>query len=374
MGAEQRIERSASDGAAPVIGLALGAGGARGWSHIGVLEALEALGVRPSIVVGCSSGAVVGAAYAAGRLEEMRGFVEQLTWRGMLGYLDFSWRGGGLIEGRWLTDFLSRTIGDLDIADLPLAYGAVATELGSGRETWLTSGSLIDAVRASITLPGLMAPINIQGAWMVDGALVNPIPVSLCRALGAQIIIGVSMSGDLVTLGPSAATPTMTAAEAREPVERAVVAEPTNPAPSTQSSWMAWLRGAGDWSGYWARSTRSAAAGPTPPPPAGRPGYLDVVGQSFFSVQNFISRVRLAADPVDLLIVPDVAGVGVMDFHQGGKAIAAGRIAVESQAAALQALCAPMLAPGVGAGPALAASAEGPEPGPGGAAPPSKLR
>lgn len=352
----------------PVIGVVLGAGAARGWSHIGVLEALEEMNLRPEIVVGCSSGSVVAAAYAAGQLEPLKSFASSLTWRGMLGYFDFSWRGGGLIEGRWLVDFLEQNIGDHRIEELPIAFGTVATELATGRETWFTSGSLLDAVRASIALPGLMTPVAIEGRWMVDGALANPIPVSLCRALGAEVILGVSMSGDLVSLGRS---PLALKAKADDlevgedpvslrkdlaskaaggmlaPAENGAAAARVGRASAEvaaeqRSSWLAWLMGygGGGWSSYWAgeRAAGQGAGGP-PKPPAGRPGYFDVIGQSFFSVQNFVSRVRLAADPVDVLIVPDVEGIGVMDFHRGAEAIEAGRAAVAAKQAAIAALC-----------------------------------
>ncbi|MEL6978083.1 MAG: patatin-like phospholipase family protein [Pseudomonadota bacterium] len=370
-------------GAAPVIGLVLGAGAARGWSHIGVLQALEARGLKPSIVVGCSSGAVVGAAYASGRLGELTSLVESLTWRGVLSYFDFSWRGGGLIEGRWLVDFFRDSLGDQRIEDLPITFGSVATELSSGRETWFTSGSLVDAVRASIALPGLVTPIAIEGRWMVDGALVNPVPVSLCRALGAQIIIGVSMSGDLVTLGrsplalPAKADPGAAPEElpdvARQRAIAAMEADleqadleaaarsasaarlasrgaPTGAA-EQRSSWLAWLTGygGGGWARYWAGANAASqhpGSAPAPPPaPQGRPGYFDVIGQSFFNVQNFVSRIRLAADPVDLLIVPDVEGLGIMDFHRGVEAIEAGRAAVAAVEDRIEALRAERIAP-----------------------------
>lgn len=329
----ERRAPSETEGPPPRIGLVLGAGAARGWAHIGALEALQALGVRPSVIVGCSSGAIAAAAYAADRLPALRAFAESLTWRGVLGYFDVSWRGGGLIEGRWLSDALRDTVGERDIETLPLRYGAVATELGTGRETWFTSGSLVDSVRASIALPGLMSPIAVGGRWMVDGALVNPMPVSLCRALGADIILGVSMSGDLVTLGRSPlAIPAVE--DPNGPLGKAV-APPIPDAP--RASWRSWLAGGAGWSAYWA----DVQTGARPPMPRGRPGYFDVIGQSFFTVQNFVTRVRLAADPVDVLAVPDVASIGIMDFHRAADAIAAGRAAIADRAEIIQALCRP---------------------------------
>ena len=295
------------------IGLVLGAGAARGWAHIGVLRRLEELGLRPDIVVGCSSGALVGASYAVGKLDALEDFAARLTWRGMLGFLDISWRGGGLIEGRWLVDFFRRHFDDVRIEDIGMPYAAVATELDAGRETWLTKGPIIDAVRASIALPGLITPIRLGDRWMVDGALVNPLPVSLCRAMGADVILGVSTHGDLVSSAPPPA--------AAAPV-------------GATSSWLSWIGGgasAAETDGAAGRGSGVDGAAMTD-----RLGYLDVMGRSLFVVQNFVSRVRLAADPVDVLISPKVEQIGLMDFHRGSEAIAAGRAAVDAEIAAIR--------------------------------------
>lgn len=291
------------------LGVVLGAGVGRGWAHIGVLQGLRELGVAPDIVCGCSIGALVGASYATGHLEALARLVTALTWRRVLGYMDISFAGGGLIEGRWILRFFEENVEDTAIERATPTFGAVATELHTGRETWLTSGSIIDAVRASIAVPGLFTPIRLRGNWLVDGALVNPLPVSLCRALGADVILGVSLNGDLVSRPQSSL-----AGESPEPGERA-----------GQSEWLRWLS-QGLPSGLTAGSGKTGAD--ETEAARGRPGYVDVVGESFFIVQDFVSRVRLAADPVDFLIVPEVTHIGVMEFHRAEEAIAAGREAV----------------------------------------------
>jgi NTE family protein len=293
------------------LGIVLGAGVGRGWAHIGVLQGLTELGIKPDIVCGCSMGALVGASYVTGHLETLASLATSLTWRRVLSYMDVSFAGGGLIEGRWIVNFFEDNVEDTAIERARPTYGAVATELHTGRETWLTSGSIIDAVRASIAVPGLFTPIRLGGKWLVDGALVNPLPVSLCRALGADVILGVSMSGDLVSRPQS-----FSAGESLE------ANQTTN-----QSEWLRWLsyglpRGVTAESGKTNRDETKVERD--------RPGYVDVMGESFFIVQDFVSRVRLAADPVDLLIAPDVAHIGVMEFHRGEEAIEAGRKAVTS--------------------------------------------
>jgi NTE family protein len=295
----------------PRLGLVLGAGSARGWAHIGVLQTLDELGVKPEIVCGCSSGALVGASYVTGHLTTLAQLVHSLTWRSTLAFMDFTWAGGGLIEGRRIVRFFESNVEDIAIENARPIFGAVATDLHSGRETWFTRGSIIDAVRASIALPGLLTPLRLRDRWLVDGSLVNPLPVSLCRALGADIIIGVSMNGDLISRPQRGLR-----AEVSAPL-------PENPLPENErSSWLRLLtmRFNGQSRQRSAESLKVAL-----PDANNRISYADVIGQSLLVTQDFISRVRLAADPVDVLIAPDVAHISMIDFHRGAEAIEAGR-------------------------------------------------
>jgi len=182
----------------PRIGLALGSGSARGWAHIGVIDALSEAGIEPDIVCGSSMGALVGAAHVAGHLAELRQWAESATWRKIVRLTDVRLSGGGLINGRQVVAFLR----DLGIAEpiesYKTQYAAVATDMATGREVWLQSGPIHEAVRASIALPGILSPSRIDGKWLLDGGLSNPIPVSVCRALGADVIIAVNLNGELV--------------------------------------------------------------------------------------------------------------------------------------------------------------------------------
>src|SRR3954465_5075933 len=177
----------------PRIGLALGSGSARGWAHIGAIRALEARGIKPDVVCGSSVGALVGGAYSSGELDKLEAWVTGLAWTTVVRLMDLTWK-GGLISGNRLFGAFRLMFEKRDIADLPVKFGAIATELATGREVWLQHGDLLDAVRASCAMPGLFAPVLREDVLLLDGGLVNPVPVSMCRAFGADIVIAVDLS------------------------------------------------------------------------------------------------------------------------------------------------------------------------------------
>src|SRR5689334_17098300 len=184
----------------PVIGLALGGGAARGFAHIGILRVLLANGIVPDVVVGTSIGAVVGGAYAAGQLDTLEEWARSFQGvRNIFGYLDIRLTGSGLIGGEKLASRLEEAIGPTQIEDLAVKFATVATEVRTGHEIWLTHGRMVEAMRASYALPGIFSPVLVGDRWLVDGALVNPVPVSAARALGAEIVIAANLSSDIFT-------------------------------------------------------------------------------------------------------------------------------------------------------------------------------
>lgn len=282
----------------PKLGLALGSGSARGWAHIGVIRALEEAGIRPDVLCGCSIGALVGAAYADGDLAALETWVTGLTWQDVVGLLDVSFA-GGLLKGDKLMGFFEKHFVDKDIAALPLPFGCIATELATGREIWLRDGSVAAAVRASIALPGLLAPISRDGQLLVDGGLVNPVPVSLCRALGADIVIAVDLGSDIVG---RALRHTSDAAQGRD------------------AGWAERLRAS-------LGLKRNGEA---------LPSLATVLTTSINIMQARIARSRLAGEPSDALVAPRLAHLGLMDFHRGGEAIAEGAAAVKRMLPAIE--------------------------------------
>jgi NTE family protein len=295
----------------PVIGLALGGGAARGLAHIGIVRTLVAHGIVPNVVVGTSIGAVVGGAYAAGHLDTLEEWARRLQPRNILGYLDIRLNGSGLIGGDKLAAQLEAAIGPTLIEDLPVKFATVATEVRTGHEIWLTHGRMVEAMRASYALPGIFSPVLVGDRWLVDGALVNPVPVSAARAFGAEIVIAANLSSDIFahgttiySHGPSAE---VTAAVAPESMT-----EPAAP-----------KRGFGRL--FSAERTMKREFFGT----AGRPGISSVMVDAFNIMQDRITRARLAGDPPDLLISPRVGEIGWFDFHRADDLIAHGTRAAE---------------------------------------------
>lgn len=287
----------------PRIGLALGSGSARGWSHIGVINALENAGIRADIVCGTSIGALVGAAYAAGELDRLETWVNNLTWQSVVGLLDMKLKlGGGLISGAKLLDFFRSQFSDPGIERLPKTYAAVATDLANGREIWLREGPVIEAVRASIALPGLFTPAQLDGRLLVDGGLVNPVPVSLCRALGADIVIAVDLNWELIGHQHRAAIHADTVPVETSPALASIIAKlplPLNRGKNGQKK------------------------------PLESPSMLDVLTTSLNIMQVRITRSRLAGDPADVMIRPRLTDIALMDYHRAAASIAEGQRAAE---------------------------------------------
>lgn len=296
--------------ARPRIGLALGSGAARGWAHIGVLRVLQEAGLEPDIVCGTSIGALVGAAYAAGELDRLEPWVRSLDWRQVVGLIDLRF-GGGLIEGDKLEAFFRSRFVDGGIEALPKPFGCVATDLATGREVWLRQGPVIDAVRASIAIPGVFTPAQQEGRLLVDGGLVNPVPVSLARAMGADFVIAVDLNWDLMRR------------------RQRVVGRGRGARGGMLQGVLQRLRGQGPGPD----ASAGADEGPAQTPP---PSLLDVLTTSMAIVQWRITQSRLAGEPADVVIRPAVADVAAMDFHRAAPAIAAGRKAAEQSLAMLR--------------------------------------
>ena len=277
------------------LGLALGSGSARGWAHIGVIRALADAGVKPDLIAGCSIGAFVGAAFASGDLDKLEHWVRGLQWKKVFSLLDISFS-GGLVKGDRLMSFFSDHLVDHDFSALDLPLACVATDLANGREVWLREGSVAAAVRASIAVPGLLTPAMREGRLLVDGGLVNPVPVSLCRAMGADIVIAVDLGSDIV------------GSALRRPQNG--TATPT---------WGRRLLSGLGWTGD-----------------SDVPPLTSVMATGIHIMQTRIARSRLAGEPADVMVAPRLAQLALMDYHRAEEAVAEGRAAVERARPALE--------------------------------------
>ncbi len=296
----------------PSIGLALGGGVARGWAHIGVLRRLDELGIRPSVVAGTSVGALVGGYWLAGKLDDLEEWARSLTKRRMLSQFDLVINGAGLIGGKRLRKSMAESLADIRIEDLPIPFAAVTAELDTGHEIWLKSGSLIDVIEAAYALPGVFPPAHINGQWLVDGALVNPMPVSVCRAFDAHVVVAVGLHADS-TVKIRAAS----AAPAQEPL-----IDPRELEVASKGSMFSekiLLRKI-------FRATDET------------PGLGAVMMSSLSIVLDRITRARLAGDPPDIQITPQVGDISLLDFDRADELIELGREAVDYSLPRLQSL------------------------------------
>jgi NTE family protein len=281
------------------VGIALSGGAARGWAHIGVVRALEEAGIRPDIIAGTSIGAVVGGCYAAGVLDGLETFARGLTRRRVFGLLDLNFAGSGLIAGNRLSKLLEAQLHDARIENLVQRFVCVATELGTGHEVWMGRGRLVEAIRASYALPGVFQPIMVGHRWLVDGALVNPVPVSVCRALGATIVIAINLNADVFGRG------TVIQDHSAEPIAEEVIESAASGAVTNRDARKI-LR----------RQLIGANHGP--------PGISAVMVEAFNIIQDRIARSRLAGDPPDLMVSPKLGGIGLFEFHRAAEAIELG--------------------------------------------------
>ncbi|WP_247880972.1 patatin-like phospholipase RssA [Skermanella sp. TT6] len=299
------------------IGLALGSGAARGWAHIGVLRSLEASGIRPDIVCGTSVGALVGGAWLTGQLDALQEWASTMGLFGVLKLLDVTFSRGGLVSITKAFEQFRNDRTDVLIEHLPTVFATVATDLATGREVWLREGHLLDVVRASAAMPGLFPAVPHDGQWLVDGALVNPVPVSLCRALGADVVIAVNLNGDLATLprlAKGSGSPEGKPPAEKPPVLAALLNTRIGSHLSDKTRFLA--------------SQLTTAREPVP-------NVLEILAGSIDIMQDRITRSRLAGEPPDVLIAPRLGHIGILDFDRSEELIELGRTSTDAMGPAI---------------------------------------
>lgn len=303
------------------IGLALGSGSARGWSHIGIIQTLEEMGIVPDVVCGSSIGAVVGAAYAAQRMEALQEWAESLTRMDVASFFNLKFHRSGFIDIERLQRFLSEVVDpkDSSIENLSTAFATVATDLESGNEYWFTQGSVRKAVRGSMSLPGLFTPLRHEERWLVDGGLVNPIPASVCKSLGAEFVIAVNLNGDIVgkhsvrRRNGRNRQEKMCDAEKRENQERKN---------SDENHLVAYVKNT-------LRSYSDSLFSTFGSDQEDPPGLFETLAGSVNITQDRITRTRLKEDKPDIVIAPKLAHIGLLEFYLAHEAIVQGHESVK---------------------------------------------
>ncbi len=295
----------------PQIGLALGSGVARGWAHIGVLKVLTRAGFVPDIIAGTSIGAVVGGFYAAEMLSDVENFARRTTRSSIFGLTDLSLSGGGLFSGRRLGTLLYEQLGGMKIEELKKLFIPVATELSTGHEIWLRHGSLVDGLRASYAMPGVFAPVHSDGRWLIDGALVNPVPASVCRAFGARLVIAVNLNRDAFGKASTTKPLLMSAQETSLSDDVQDNQDDADNKRITFSNYRTLIRQ------MFGSSEKI-------------PGITTVLLAALNIVQDRLARSRLAGDPPDVTITPRVGHISLLEFESAAEAIEQGERAAEA--------------------------------------------
>ncbi len=287
-----------------VIGVALGSGAARGWAHIGVMQALSAIGIKPQVICGSSIGALVAAAHAIGAGTDLEKLAKGLTRRELVRLLDVRIADGGLVGDEKLMRLLSGLLGKPNIEDLPIRFAATATNIRTGQEIWLRTGDLTSAVRTSIAFPGILSPVPYDDQYLADGGLINPVPVSLCRALGADTVIAVNINSNRI--GRRTVRKEQRARARSKLVER-LSAEMPEPLRSQAS------RLAQQFFGERGKSIE----------------YWDVLISALNIIQEGLTRGLLRESMPDVLVEPSVNQIGLVEFHRAEEAIYYGQAAVQ---------------------------------------------
>lgn len=294
----------------PRLGLVLGSGSARGWAHIGILQELDAAGIRPEIVVGSSIGALVGGAYATGGLERLTDWALKFNRIDALRTLDLRIANGGLLGGGRLMRQLLKPHQNQPVEELAPRFACVATDLNSGLEVAIESGPLHEAVLASLAMPGLFSPVQRDGQFLVDGGIVDPVPVTLARSLGAEVVLAVNLNAGMANRRQQRRRQRRSAGRPRFPLPGVKTLLRTLPKDSGLRALLA-------------HTPESALQ-------ADIPRYLDVVFGSIHILQDYVTRSRLTADPPEVLVTPALQDMALLEFHRAEEAIAAGRAAMRT--------------------------------------------
>lgn len=300
------------------LGLALGGGAARGWAHIGIIKELADMGIKPDVICGCSVGAIVGASFVAGNLDKLEQWVCQFTRRDIVSFIELDFSFNGFVDAARMRAFMSKYVCATDqlIEDMDMTFATVSAELGTGREVWFTKGLMVDAVWASMSLPGLFPPLRHEGRWLVDGGLVNPVPVSVCRALGADVVIAVNLNDGMV--GKRFKRKPRQPPPARSSTSEVLAEAATGSFRKNGRMLETLTKNIRAYSDT-LFSNGNGVDSETPP------NVFDAIAGSINITQDRITRSRMAGDPPDITLAPTLSRIGLLEFFRAAEAIEGGR-------------------------------------------------
>ena len=298
----------------PRTGLALGSGSARGLAHIGVIRALNEAGIDVHYVAGSSMGAVIGAVYASGMLDPLEQVYLDFDWKKITALFDVILPKSGLIDGKKVSNFVRQYISVERIEALPIPFRATATDINSGEEIIIDSGDVIEAVRASISVPGIFTPVKWDGRFLVDGGLVNPVPVSVVRAMGAEQVIAVDLNHGLGAKEAEAVQ-----IQHDEGKWERLKSHMSELGGERYRQWMEHI--SSSLRSYDNKALRQWRAWQDDEP---LPSIFEVMLSSINIMETQITRARLQIDPPDILIQPPLGGIRFLDYNRAEEIIATG--------------------------------------------------
>lgn len=303
------------------VGLVLGCGASRGWAHIGAIEALEEANIPIDFIAGCSVGGYVGALYASGQLASLKKFLLRMDGKKIFSYLDVAFPRSGLLNGsKRVHELFSMHTDIKNFEELAIPLVMVATDLNRGEKVVLKSGSIVDALRATMSYPGLFSPVNLKGRWLVDGGVVDPVPVGVARAMGAGIVIAIDLNSRIVSHSASQ----LKVAKSEETQNHQAI-EQKKSYELIEKIMKFYENSYKDFiDNDTIHSDRSRSY-------ADAPDIVETIMTSISIMQERITRMNLAVDRPDILIQPRLGGLKMMNFDRVSYAIEEGYIGVKEK-------------------------------------------
>jgi len=316
------------------VGLALGSGGARGWAHIGAIRALEAAGITIDYIAGTSIGAFVGGIHAVNQLHDLEEFVKEIDWKTIVSLLDVEFPTQGLLDGDKVYDLIYTHVLDCNLEETTIPFHCVATDLSTQKAVILKRGSMVDAVRASLSIPGVFTPFNREETYLVDGGVVNPVPVDVVQAMGSDIVIAINLNYPY-SLPPEESTDAAKNGETQEILSEMKSSETTSETGNQENQTYRIALLNTIKSRYEAVQETLVQKMDNWLPERNdnnpqTPNIFDVIGSTINIMEQQVTQINLQLYQPDILLQPRLSQYGIFDFHQAETLMQEGYRCVEA--------------------------------------------